>query len=475
MEKKNKKDLDAKTLLFGKTPPFSKDVEKSILGIMLTDSNTVSIVKQTILPSDFYVPANQIICKAIFEVSNNSTPNFVLIAQWIIDNGFTDEIGGIYEISKLTENVTSCVNIKQYAIIVKQKSVQRRLIEFGAHILTMAANEQEDVFEVIVEAENKLKGINNELQGMKITSLSKVAMEVVKNFDDKVYKAKNNIVDENVVYTGLKEWDEINGSLFPGLYVVAGRPGMGKGVHMTELICRMGKVYPIGVINGEMTDDQLMKRIGCNLKGIDNFLFKKNPKYVTEEEQELLKEAMEEAINLKLHIENSKNIHKIANKIKLWVDSYGVKCVFADFLTLFKVPPELEKYYSKTQQVDYILDIFVDLCKNLKIPIVLYVQMNREILGRAGVKEPNMGDLKQSGSIEELAYQVSLLHRPEYYDDKSDVDENGESMKGLMYQIIAKHRDGQVGKLKFKANLAKSQISTWETNGFGKIDKNFTF
>jgi len=475
MEKKIKKTLDIKSLLFGKIPPHSKDIERSILGIMLTDSNTVSVVEQIITPDDFYALPNQIICKAIFEVAKKFTPDFVLVAQWVIDNGFTEEIGGIYEISKLTDRVTSCVNIKQYAIIVKQKSVQRRLVEFGAHILTLAGNEQEDVFEVILEAENKLKGINSELHGMETTPLLQIAMEVVQKFDDKVYKAKNDIVDENAIYTGFPEWDELNGPMFPGLYVIAGRPGMGKGVHMTELICRMGKKYPVGVINGEMTDDQLMKRIGCNLKGIDNFLFKKNPKYVTDEEQLLLKEAMEEAINLKFHIENSKNIHKIANKIKLWVDSYGVKCVFADFLTMFKVPPELERYYTKTQQIDYILEIFVDLCKTLNIPIILYAQMNREILGRAGVKEPNLGDLKQSGSIEELAYQVSLLHRPEYYDEKSDVDENGESIKGLMYQIIAKHRDGKLGRLKFNANLAMSQIKTWETSLFNKIDKNFTF
>lgn len=173
---------------------------------------------------------------------------------------------------------------------------------------------------------------------------------------------------------------------------------------------------------------------------------------------------MNEALNLKMHIENSRNIHKIANKIKLWVDNYNVKCVFADFLTLFKVPPELEKYYTKTQQVDYILDIFTQLCKDLKIPIILYVQMNREILGRHGIKEPNLADLKQSGSIEELAYQVSFLHRPEYYDDKSIVDENGEDIQGLMYQIIAKHRDGKLGRLKFKAKLQCSQITDWESS-----------
>lgn len=463
MKQKNEL-IDAGKLMFGKIPPNSKDIEVAILGIMLIIPNSIKVVKEILEPNDFYVSSNQLVCNAIFEISKTSNPDYLLVAQFLIDNGTIEEVGGVYHLTQLTSKVTSDTNIKQYCLTVKQMSVQRRLIDFGSHVLNSVYNGEDDVFDTIIQAENKLKGINSELQGLQQISVAKVAMNVITEFDDKVYKAKNNIKDENAIYTQFKQWDDINGTLFPGLYIVAGRPGMGKGVHMTECICRMGKHYDIGVVNGEMTDEQLLKRIGCNLMSIDNFLFKKDPSFVTEKEQEQLHEAMNEALNLKMHIENSRNIHKIANKIKLWVDNYNVKCVFADFLTLFKVPPELEKYYTKTQQVDYILDVFTQLCKDLKIPIILYVQMNREILGRHGIKEPNLADLKQSGSIEELAYQVSFLHRPEYYDDKSIVDENGEDIQGLMYQIIAKHRDGKLGRLKFKAKLQCSQITDWESS-----------
>lgn len=456
-----KKNINVSEIMFGKVPPNSKDIEVAILGIMLINPNSVKVVKEVIDENDFYNDANKKVCKAIFEVSKDSNPDYLLVAQYLIGTGEIEEIGGVYALTKLTDKVASDTNLKQYCLTIKQMSVQRRLIEFGSFVLGSIYDGSDDVFDTIIMAENKLKGINSELQGYNQTSVSKVAMNVITEFDDKVYKAKNNITDENAIYTHFKSWDEINGNLFPGLYVIAGRPGMGKGVHMTECICRMGKVYDIGIINGEMTDEQLLKRIGCNLMGIDNFLFKKNPETVTKEEQEKLHEAMNEALNLKIHIDGNRSIHKISNKIKLWVENYNVKCVFADFLTLFKVPPELEKYYTKTQQVDYILDAFTQLCKDLKIPIILYVQMNREILGRHGIKEPNLADLKQSGSIEELAYQVSFLHRPEYYDDKSIVDENGEDIRGLMYQIIAKHRDGKIGKLKFKAKLEYSQITDW--------------
>lgn len=463
---KKKKGIDPKELFFGKVPPNAKDIESAVLGIMMVYAASIKKVKEVIEPADFYTEANQAICEAIFTISNKTSPDVQLVHQHLVDNGAIENIGGLYEINKMTVDVTSDTNIQHYCLVIKEKSVQRRLIEFGSHILSSVYKGDDDVFDTLLESEIKLRGLNFELEGLNQTSVAEIGMRVIRDFDNKVYKAKNNIVDENAIYTRFLQWDDINGTMFPGLYIVAGRPGMGKGVHMTELICRMGKEFPIGVINGEMTDEQLLRRIGCNLLSIDNFLFKKNPLYVTEVEQELLKEAMGEALNLKLHIESSRYINRISNKIKLWVDSYGVKCVMADFLTLFKVPYELEKYYTKTQQVDYILDIFTQLCKDLEIPIILYVQMNREILGRHGLKEPNLADLKQSGSIEELAYQVSFLHRPEYYDEKAIVDENGEDIKGLMYQIIAKHRDGKLGKLKYKANLACSKITDWNTTIF---------
>lgn len=462
MKKKQQENIDVKEFMFGKVPPNAKDIEVAILGTMILHTDSIKSVLEILEVNDFYSDENKIIAEAIFKISESTNPDYLLISQYLTERGEIEKVGGVYTLVKLTNGITSAINIKQYCLIVKQASIKRRLIDFSSHILNSVHQDGEDIFDMMIDAENKLKGINSDLYGIQSTSLGKIAMNVINAFDDSVYKAKNDIVDENAVHTQFKTWDEINGSLFPGLYVIAGRPGMGKGVHMTECICRMAKVYNIGVINGEMTDEQLLKRIGCNLMGIDNFLFKKNPKFVTEEEQNLLYDAMNEALSLKLHIENSRNIHKIANKIKLWVDNHKVKCVFADFLTLFKVPPELERYYTKTQQVDYILDVFTQLCKDLKIPIVLYVQMNREILGRHGIKEPNMADLKQSGSIEELAYQVSFLHRPEYYDDKSVVDENGEDIKGLMYQIIAKHRDGQLGRIKYKAKLQCSQIKEWD-------------
>lgn len=467
----DRRKVNTVDLVFGKMPPNSVDVEKDVLGYLLVDYKLIIDAKAILVADDFYKPEHKIIYQAICDVSEYGAVELRLVAENLKDNGKLEEIGGVYNLVSLTNNVTQTLNLKKYCFIIKQKSISRKLIQLSGEVLTSSYEEKQDVFSILEDTEFKLKKINHELSEIKVMPLETVAMNVIEKFDTKVYNAKNNIVDENEIKTHFADWDKINGSLFNGLYVVAGRPAMGKGVHLTELCCRMGKHYNIGVINGEMTNEQLLTRIGCNLLNIDNFLFKKDPRFITEEEQELVKAAMNEALNLKLHIDNNRQIEKIANKIRLWVSKYNIKCVLADFLTLFKVREELEKYYTDKQRVDYVLNVFVELCKELKIPIILYVQMNREILGRHGTKEPNMGDLKSSGSIEELAYQVSFLHRPEYYDPNSIVDENGNDTKGLCYQIIAKHRDGETGRLRLKAKLQCSQMSEWDFRPMISIDE----
>jgi replicative DNA helicase len=391
--------------------------------------------------------------------------DITLVFQYLKDNDKLDEIGGAYYLSKIMNCVVSTSNFNKYCSIVKEKSARRKSINFASIILAKATDESEEILDVIMEAEYCLNNINAEIDDLENVPNSDVILEILQKFYTKIHNDKNNVVNENEVFTGLSDWDEINGGLFNGLYVIAGRPAMGKGVHMTELICSMAKTYDIGVISGEMSKEQLYRRIASNIGGFDNYIYKKNGNYVTEDERKILVDSMNEALNLKLHIYEDTDIEKIRNKIKMWVQRHNVKCVIADFLTLFNVPEDKERYFTDVQRINYCLRIFTKLCKELNIPIILYAQMNREILGKGAnkdVREPNLSDLKGSGSIEELAFQVSFLHRPEYYNPDNIQDEFGNNTKDVCYQIIAKHRDGKTGKLKYKAILNKSQLKKWE-------------
>lgn len=231
-----------------------------------------------------------------------------------------------------------------------------------------------------------------------------------------------------------------------------------------------GEKYPIGVINAEMTSEQLIERIGCNLKSVDNYLFVKNPKYITDNEFSDFVEAMDEVLEMQLNIYDSNRIDAIVNKINYWVETKGVKCVFVDYLQLLRVPDSLlRNYVTEVQKINYCLEELRLASKNLKVPIILYSQMNREILANGAKREPNLGDLKGSGNIEESAYQIAFLHRPEYYNPKEEFDENGESIKGLLYFKIAKHRGGKLETIKLKINLNTYSISSWEQSSFMPI------
>jgi len=460
---RRRSSLDLNTMVYGKVPPQAKDLEDAVLGGILLVREAMTKVNDILKPECFYVEAHQRIYKAMVSVFYKSRQiDTLTIAEELRKNEELEMIGGSYYLTKLTNTVVSDAHIESHSRIIYEKYIQRELIRIAGNIIGDAYEDSTDVFDLL-----DLRDISTEVQSKKNVNVASVSIEVISSIHNKVHYARKKQEDPttpddpNEIFTLFPEWDRINGSLFPGLFIVAGRPGMGKGVVMTELICRMGMKYPVGVVNGEMTNKQLLIRIGCNLQKIDNELWKKDPTTVSDEELKMVYAAMQEAQCLQLHIEDSTYIHKITAKIRMWVQKYGVKAVLIDFLTLIRIPDEIAKrFFSEVQKLNYVMEVLRELSKELNVPIILFAQLNRELYKRGGNKEPNLSDLKGSGNIEEFAYQISFLHRPEYTDIMED--DLGYSTKGLIYQIIAKHRDGVLGRIKYKFSPQFSKIDNWD-------------
>lgn len=459
---------------YGKIQPQATELEEVVLGAIMLESKAFTKVYEILKHFNFYTSYHQIIFKAFESLAKKGMPiDLLTVVEALKVSEQLELIGGIHFVSKLTNTVTSSANIETHARIILQKYISRELIKKSSEIISDAYDNSIDPFSLLDEAAERIKDIKNEIADTGSINISKITMQVVTEIDVKIYNAKNKIEDLDSVYTGMPEWDEINGSLFKGgLYIVAARPAMGKGVHMTQCICNMAKKYNVGVVNAEMTNKQLIIRIGCNLLSIDNYLWKKNADTISEQEVRQVYDAMEETQKLKLHFEDKSDINKVCNKIKLWVEKYGVQVVLADVLSKFKPPEEIIHRMTDVQKLNYIMDAFANCAKECNIPIILYAHLNRELYKRLN-KEPNMSDLKGSGNIEDFAYQVSLLHRPEYYEIQED--EFGESTKGLLYQIVAKHREGVTGRIKNKFIPQFSQLIAWENNtlpNFAVINNN---
>jgi len=471
--KKRGDSVDLSTLVYGKVPPQSKDLEEAVLGALMIESKAIYAVVEYLEPDVFYVNAHQLIYKAILELHNsNMGIDILTVTDKLRSSEKLEQVGGAYFVTMLTNSVTSSAHLEEHCRIIIQMFIKREMIKIAGESIHNSYEDSTDCFDLIDNLKTKLTVLDKLIMKSKITNIDKLAVSIIEDLVNSVQLARDGKDDPSLVFTGLREWDRINGSLFNGLYVVAARPAMGKGVHLTECVATMAQRVPVGVINGEMTNKQLLVRIGCNLLGIDNYLWKKDKVLVTDQEIEQVKMAMEACINLKLLVTDEKDIDLISSKIRYWKYECGVKCVFIDFLTMLKVNEEKAKYWNDRQKINYILTVLTDLNRKCEIPIVLYAQLNRGLLQRAS-KEPNLGDLKESGSIEELAFQVSFLHRPEYYDE-SGVDELGESVKGLMYQIIAKHRDGVLDRIKYHAILKSSKLNTWYGGGIPSITQDNT-
>jgi replicative DNA helicase len=467
-KKKRGGSVDLSTVMYGKVQPQAKDLEIAVIGALLIEKSAIYQVSEYLTPEVFYSDAHQRIYRSILNLHRRNAPvDLLTVTEELRVSDELEAIGGGYYLLTILQDIVSSAHLEHHARIIIEKYIKREMIRNSGEILSLAYEDSTDSFSLIDSVKTSVSEIDRKINKAKVTKLETLAFNVIDKITNRVMLAREGKGNPDDIFTGIAAWDEINGALFNGLYVIAGRPGMGKGVHMTECVCQMSVKNAVGVINGEMTNEQLMIRMGCNIKGIDNYLWKQDPRTISDDQLTLIRDAMEVCVNQKVFISDELEIHHVCSKIRYWVEHEGVKAVFIDFLTLLTIDEEKGKYWTDRQKVNYIMDELRKLCKVLKIPIFLYAQLNRALLQRAS-KEPNLGDLKESGNIEEYAFQISFLHRPEYYDE-TGVDEFGESVKGLLYQIIAKHRDGMLGRVKHLAILKSSKLMPWNDNSIPSI------
>lgn len=471
---KEKKPVDWNGLMMGKIPPQAKELEEAVLGAIMLERNAFSEVSQMLRPEHFYVEAHKLVFKAFQNLERKAWAcDLLTVVDELRSMGELDNVGGSYAVTKLTNAVVSSANIITHSRIIIQKYIHRELIKVSAQTLSEAHDEGNDVFDMLDNANNIFYKINYEIENIHTMPLDVMAVRYIQRREALHSK------EGNLLYTGFSEWDKLNGPLFRGgIYFIAGRPGMGKTAFVVEMIKKMATKVDVGFINLEMTNDQIVQRLISNMQEINNYEFKKPPEEAPEWLNEKIYAGMQNFINLKLQIESKSGItvEQIIAKLKYWKYKHNIQVAVIDFLQIIGYSEERMRYHTDLENMNYTLDRISQAAKELDIPIILLSQLNRDLYKRGGNKEPDLADLKGSGKIEEIAYQISFLHRPEYYEIL--VDETGESTKGLCYQIIKKHRDGELGKIKHRFEGQYSRFSNWDMPRFNapaSFDKDLPF
>lgn len=429
--------------------PWAEDAEKAVLSALIIESSAINQIVDILNPEMFYDSRHEAIYRSILSMyDKNIRIDLISLNKELEESGKIRDSGGIKYLLEITGIVYSASNIENHALYVKEKYIQRRLIEAGHNIQTSALDNSNDISDILEysakEIEDIMSGAVNESNTVSIGEAANIAYEK--------YLERNNaylIGEKFNITSGFLNIDKYTGGFNPGdLIILAARPAMGKTavlLHMAKSVAEQGK-HPV-IFSLEMTRDSLASRLFFSYQNIDTNGFKTGK--LDSDGKNKLYYAKEYVSRLPITINDSSNIsiRKIKN-IALQLRKKG-KCdvIYIDYLQLIDMRNE-NRSYNREQEVAQVSRQCKIMAKELDIPVILLSQLNRECERRAD-KTPLLSDLRESGAVEQDADTIIFIHRPEYYDDpgKEVGGEIVESGKGSL--IIAKNRNGTTGKINF--------------------------
>jgi len=429
--------------LTGRTMPESLEAEAAVLGSMILDPECIGQVVQHVTANSFYRIEHQMIFDAVVSLWEKKNDKFdlLLLRDELKNRKQIEEIGGAEYLVKIAEAVPSSANVEQYLKIVKDKQMMRELISAAGEVLTEAFEDIGDAAEKLDRAEQKIFNVTQK----KITGTAASIKELLTEAFEAIDRREGHHITG--LPTGFAEMDDLTCGLQNGeMIVIAGRPSMGKTSFAMNIAEHIGadNNIPVAFFSLEMSRQQLAERMLCGRAMMDSQIVRKG--MISDSQYQELVHAASELSEKPIYVDDTPGITplELRGKARRLRSRYGIKCVFIDYLQLMSLGGRVE---SRQQEVSEISRYLKALARELEIPVIVLSQLNRSPEGREGHR-PRMSDLRESGSIEQDADVVMLLHREDYYHKgETDYDEtNGAEI------IVAKQRNGPTDTIELSFN-----------------------
>ena len=429
--------------------PESLAAEAAVLGSMLIDPECIGDVVEQLTTDAFYRIEHRYIYDALislYEKNKGVGIDAVLLREELIKRNQLEEVGVEY-IAKILGSVPSSANVGYYTGIVKDKMLLRELISTAGEILNSAYNQTGEMAEVLDQAEQRMFAITDKnISG----SASPLKDLVARSFE--LIENRQGIHVTGLP-TGFYELDEWTCGLQNGeMIIVAGRPSMGKtslALNIAEHIGLMEKI-PVAIFSLEMGKQQLAERFLCSISEIDSQKVRRG--LLSDAGYKKLANACAELSETPIYIDDTSTLTplELRAKARRLKSKHDIRCVVVDYLQLMHLG--YVRVESRQQEITTISRYIKALARELNIPVIVLSQLNRSPEGREGHR-PFMSDLRESGSIEQDADVVMLLHREDYYHRGQD-DYEPNNTADL---IIAKQRNGPTGtvKLTFREKITR--------------------
>ncbi len=438
--------------LIEKRLPFSMPAEQSLLGAVLIDPVSLNEIAALMKAEDFYLEEHKQIYLAMQELFlANREIDVVTLIDMLVTRGVYDKAGGEDYIRTLSETVPDAMNVKDYARIVKEKSVLRQLIAAAGEISESAYSEQESVSAVLDHAENLIFKI---AQG-RDTQNFKHIREVLQDVYGHLQELRTNAEATQGTKTGFSLLDRVLAGMGKSdLVLIGARPGMGKTSFALNIATNVAKQTKkaVCIFSLEMSAEQLVNRVLSSEALVNSYALRTGE--LTPEDWEHLAVASGELSGCDILIDDTSGMTVTAMKAKLRrVQNLGL--VVIDYLGLMQGDHHNDNRVQEVSEISRSLKI---MAKELMVPVICCAQLSRGPESRTD-KRPMLSDLRDSGAIEQDADTVIFLYRSEYY--KTDETANNQTTS-IAEVIIAKNRHGSQGTVSMGWNGQYTKFLTIE-------------
>lgn len=434
----NNDGVDRQFIQFEKYRHYDKDLEEAVLGICMLQSDAMAMIRRFLAPDMFYYEFHRSVYNAMAKLFDDGFPIDILTVVNHLFKHKDDRIQLMidtrenipWRVAQMTNAVVSSAHLEYWAYLIREQFIERKLLELTTGGQMMETG-REELARVQEEVNNLL---NFRVGGDDWIHISTLLVRLHQHMQD---VAGKDIIG---LRSGFKQFDIITSGITPGLYYLGARPSVGKTAFAIKMILNMATAAdPVGIISLETPGIKLAARLLAMISRVDFWRIWRNK--LSEEKSKEVYTYTGAAFELPIWVSDEPAVNLTDIRAKAWnLWKRGAKCIFIDYLQL--VNPD-EGVGTREQEVARLSRGLKLLSMQLDIPIIALAQLSRESEKRTD-KTPRLIDLRESGSLEQDADGVMLLHRPEKSADPADhYDEDGKSLAGKAFLIVAKWRDGE--------------------------------
>ena len=415
-------------------PPHDSEAEMAVLSSVFMDREAAGVAFEMLQGEDFYRPDNKVVFETAQELYNKNIPiDIITIKNKLVEKNVFEQVGGMAYLAQIASSVGSSVNVKNYAQIVEEKAVLRKLIKAGNSITKDSFSGEGDIGSIMDKAE---KAIFDIMQGRNSGEFYHVRDVAVSTFE-KIAERYNTKEKVTGVPTGFVDFDAKTAGLQKSdLILLAARPSMGKTAFALNIAQNAAVKYnvPVAIFSLEMSREQLVNRMLCSEAMIDAQKLRTSD--IDEKDWPKIVEAMGSLSEADIYIDDTPGITpmEIRAKCRRLKIEKGLGLIVIDYLQLMS---SNRKTDSRQQEISDISRSLKAIAREMEAPVIALSQLSRACESRTDHR-PMLSDLRESGAIEQDADIVAFLYRDEYYNKESE-------KKNMAELIIAKQRNGPTG------------------------------